>query len=227
MGDFIRNKANISYNDGQLQLQIGYVSSYFYNAAWNLCRRGILRPGASCYRGQETSFNDGYSVTSFGGQWLQESNQDDYVPTEPERFAKMLDLVGSRLGNAYRERAQEAIRCYGAHAYLACCAMCGAATESILLSVAIEKTQDEKSILRDYDTSGGRGRIEKIILSGEKETFKNEFRMFTSLLKYWRDAASHGKIFGIADNEAYTSLGLLLRFSKFVFDNWENLTKKV
>ena len=45
-----------------------------------------------------------------------------------------------------------------------------------------------------------------------------------SLLKYWRDAASHGRRSGIADNEAYTALAVLLRFAQFANDRWTDLT---
>jgi hypothetical protein len=43
------------------------------------------------------------------------------------------------------------------------------------------------------------------------------------LLKDWRDEAAHGKPSGITDNEAYTSLAMLLRFAQFVNDNWNTL----
>ena len=43
------------------------------------------------------------------------------------------------------------------------------------------------------------------------------------LLKYWRDSASHGGSARVGDNEAYTSLVLLLRFAIFVRDRWEEL----
>jgi hypothetical protein len=102
------------------------LSPDFYAAAWELCRRGILRPGVKIMGAQSTGFEDGYSTTPFGKQWLDESNLDDHVPTEPGRFAEMLKPYENRFGSPFYERSQEAIRCYGAHAYLACCVMCGA-----------------------------------------------------------------------------------------------------
>jgi len=77
------------------------------------------------------------------------------VPIEKGRFAELLDSSGKRFGNAFRERSQEAIRCYGANAYFACCAMCGAAAESIIIAVAVTKTGDETKVLRDYQSAGG------------------------------------------------------------------------
>ena len=121
-----------------------------YAAAWELCRRGILRPGVRQYQEQATpggSAGDGYSITPFGRQWLAEATQDDFVPTEPERFGQMMACYRERFGKAFQERAQEAIRCYGAHAYVACCTMCGAAAEAILLTIAIGKEEERYRVL--------------------------------------------------------------------------------
>jgi hypothetical protein len=53
------------------------LSPLFYNAAWELCRRGIIRPGVSQYGAQNTpegSVGNGYSITSFGQSWLEEES---------------------------------------------------------------------------------------------------------------------------------------------------------
>lgn len=201
------------------------VSSDFYAAGWELCRRGILRPGIKTYGVQDTpdgSAGNGYSVTPFGRQWIQESDRDDFVPTEPGRFAEMLAPFQERFGPQFYERAQEAVRCYGAHAYLACCAMCGAAAESILLATAIAK-RDEQSILKMYNTAQGRSRLEKVLIGQARDQLKREFQGFLVLLKYWRDEASHGGASRIGDNEALTSLAFVLRFAAFVRDHWDEL----
>lgn len=199
-----------------------------YAAAWDLCRRGILRPGVRAFGAQATAdgaSGNGYSITPFGAQWLAEANHDDFVPTEPGRFAQMLAPYRGRFGPSFQERAQEAIRCYGAHAYLACCTMCGAAAEAILLATAIAKA-DEIDVLKQYNASGGRRRIENMIVGKVREELRKEYTGYITLLKYWRDQASHGKTSGIKDNEAYTSLALLLRFAIFVDENWTELAKK-
>ena len=204
------------------------ISPFFYAAAWDLCRRGIIRPGIRAIGLQSTpdgSAGNGYSITPFGKTWLEESDRDDYIPTEPGRFSQMIKPFKDDFGPGFYERAQQAIRCYGAHAYLACCSMCGAAAESILLAVAI-KIKDENEILKLYRSSSGRNRVENLIIGAARNQIQNEFRGFTVLLKYWRDEAAHGHASGIADNEAYTSLALLLRFAHFVKDNWNELTEK-
>jgi hypothetical protein len=207
---------------------ITQVSPFFYSAAWELCRRGILRPGVVQYRAQATddgSAGNGYSITPFGRIWLVESDRDDFVPTEPERFAQLLKPYESRFGSGFHERAQQAIRCYGAHAYLACCAMCGAAAESIMLALAIAKEGDEESVLKSYRASNGRGKIESQIIGMETGRLQREFVGFTELLKYWRDESAHGRVSNISDNEAFTSLAILLRFAQWTNDHWDDLVK--
>lgn len=204
------------------------LSPHFYAAGWELCRRGILRPGIVRHGKQATpdgASGNGYSITPAGRRWLKEAGQYDYVPTEPGRFSRILDGFSGKLGPAYRERSQEALRCYSALAYLACCAMCGAAAESILLALATAKNGNEETIILDYMTKGGRGRIENIVVGQKSKVVQDEFRANPNLLKYWRDAASHGRIAGIDENEAFTSMAILLRLARFAFDKWDDLTK--
>ena len=212
----------------EVESELIKMMPHFYAAAWDLCRRGILRPGVHSYGAQATddgNAGNGYSITPFGYKWLKEAEKDDYVPTEPGRFAQMLEPLRDRFGPGFYERSQEAVRCYGAHAYLACCAMCGAASESILLATAIAKNT-EQDILKLYVASNGRSKVENIVIGGAKDYFKREYGAYIGLIKYWRDESAHGKLSRINDNEAYTSLALLLRFAYFVNDNWDELVSK-
>lgn len=197
-----------------------------YAAAWDLCRRGILRPGVEALNAQATAdgaSGNGYSITPFGQKWLDEATSDDFVPTEPERFGEMLACYRKRYGAPFQERGQEAIRCYGAHAYLACCTMCGAAAESILLATAFAK-KSEGEVNAMYKGAGGRRRVENLILGQATDEIREECKGLLSLLKYWRDQAAHGGVSGVTDNMAFTSLALLLRLAIFVEDHWEQLT---
>jgi len=231
-GVYVPNLARVYLeNNGtsqtELAKRVGEMMPMLYAAAWELCRRGILRPGVEAYLGQGTSggaAGDGYSITPFGKTWLAEDQNDDFVPTEPERFGEMLANHRKRFGAPYQERAQEAVRCYGAHAHLACCTMCGAASESILLATAIAK-RDESEVLALYNAAGGRRKIENLILGQAKEDIRRECAGYLSLLKYWRDEAAHGGVSGVTDNEAFTSLSLLLRLALFIENNWQHLTE--
>jgi hypothetical protein len=218
---FLGDQYGIEHHEAENTLRS--LSPHFYAAAWELCRRGIIRPGIKAHGEQGTAdgaSGNGYSITPRGRQWLQEAGQYDYVPTEPGRFSKILDTFTPRFGEGFRERSQEAIRCYGTHAYLACCAMCGAAAESIILAAAITKTSQEVEVLKLYSASGGRSKLENVIIGQQAKPIQDEFRGYSILLKYWRDSASHGKLSCISDNEAYTSLALLLRFAQFANDRW-------
>ena len=135
----------------------------------------------------------------------------------------MLRPFAQRFGPGFQERAQEAVRCYGAHAYLACCVMCGAATESIVLAIAIAK-RDEETVLAAYRTAQGRSRVENMIIGQASKGMQTEFKNYTVLLKYWRDEAAHGRKSDISDNEAFTSLAILLRFAHYAHDHWGDLT---
>jgi hypothetical protein len=203
------------------------ISRQFYSAAWELCRRGILRPGVTEYGAQSTqdgSGGNGYSVTPFGRQWLSETDRDTFVPTEPGRFSEMMAPFAPIFGPGFHERANEAIRCYGAHAYLACSVMCGAAAESILLHLAITKEGDEQSVLTKYRAASGRRTLENLVIAQRREQIRQDFEVCFSLLKYWRDEAAHGRKSAITENEAFTSIGLLLRCAQFGKDNYQSLT---
>jgi hypothetical protein len=204
------------------------ASPVFLDAAWELCRRGILRPGVWRMNTMATPAGGGglgYSVTPFGRTWLAEAEHDTFVPTEPERFARLLSPYKLRFGAAFHQRAQEAVRCYGAHAYLACCAMCGAEAESVFLAAAVAKSGDLDGTLRTFVAANGRSRVESALTGQASERIQREFRGLASLLKYWRDLSSHGQPAAIDDTEAYTSIALMLRFAAFVDQHWDQLTK--
>lgn len=214
-------------DSNEIQRRTIELSPYFYAAAWELCRRGILRPGVRQMNTQVTeqgTGGSGYSITPAGRDWLAEADKETFIPTEPSRFQQLLQPFEDRFGSGFRERAQEAARCYRAHAFVACCAMAGGAAESILLALAITKTGDEELVLKKYAGAEGRGRVENLIVGRAKEHIQRELRGFMVLLKYWRDQASHGIATNISDNEAYIALALLLRFAHFANDHWKELT---
>lgn len=195
-------------------------------AAWEFCRRGVLRPGVKEFGGQATDDGQGagFTITPFGRQWLDQTDLDDHVPIGTERFSQMLGVFTDRYGPAFRQRSQEAIDCYGAHTYLACCTMAGAAAESILLAVAMGKVGEEQ-VAREYRGAAGRLRVESMVIGQQGQGIKTKFQCGTDLLKYWRDASAHGEVAQITENEAFTALSALLRFAQFVSDEWEGLTQ--
>jgi hypothetical protein len=220
-----RRPAN--YSGGTITYDLKTNSAPFYDAAWSLCQKGVLRPSTISY-GPSAQYNarveSGFSLTSYGKSWLERTSGYEYIPLEFGHFSRILADHAPTLGINYQSRSQEALRCYRAQTYLACCTMCGAAAEAIILTIAIAKSNDEARIQKDYLSSGGRGRIETLILGQQKSAIQSEFRGSTGLLKYWRDNASHGLHTTIQESEAFLSLTLLLRFAQFATDRFSELT---
>ncbi len=199
------------------------LSPLFYAALWELSRRGILRPGLRHLGESGTGHNrvgEGYCVTPQGRLWLSNAEYESIATVIPGRFVHLLGQHEKRFGAGYLSRGGEAVRCFGAHAFLACCAMCGAAAESILLALACERMTEEKA-LTIYGSTGGRGRIEIEVLNGTTAGVQRHFKSFTYLLNYWRDEAAHGQASTLGETEAFTSLMLLLRFARFADETFE------
>lgn len=207
------------------QIRRNAITSAFFDAAWELCRRGIFRPGVRSWGEQATqdgSAGNGYCITPFGEHWLKSEDKNLYVPTEPERFAELLNAFQERFGLGFHQRSQEALRCYCANAYLASCAMSGAATESIILATASKKIGEEEA-MKLYRAQNGRKRIIDALARTDnkiRENLENQL----SLLNYWRDNTAHGTETKISSNEAFVALAMLLRVAQFVEDNWDKLT---
>lgn len=201
------------------------VTPAFFDAGWELCRRGILRPGLARAGGQATDAGAsgyGYTVTQRGRQWLAEGAVTEIV-LYPARLNQLFASFAGRLGQGFLQRAQEAVQCHANNTFLACCAMCGAAAESILLAVAITKSGDEDEILRMYRSASGRRRVTDLVVGSSGPAIAGPFRSATSLLGYWRDDAAHGLTSTITEIEAHDALARLLRFAQFVTDKWDEL----
>jgi hypothetical protein len=199
----------------------------FYDAAWQLCRMGILRPSALCPRGQTPAggqAGDGYSLTGYGRGWLEKWDAEGFFPTDPDRYIQVLANGSALLGSGFLQRSHEAAKCYKFGAYIACCAMSGAAAESALLAVAIAKTRDEDLVLRKYQGRDGRREVMRLIFGKATHNLEARFKDVFGVLSYWRDSASHGQASDISELEAHEALARLLRLSRFVTDNWKDLT---
>lgn len=209
---------------GPAHNEIRDLVNKFYPIAWRLCLRGILRPGINSMDGQSTDdgVSNGYSLTPVGAAWLASADKNDFLPTEPERFALMLAPHRAKFGDVFHERAQEAMRCYGAQANLACCVMCGAAAEAVLL-VTAEAKIGETEAQADYKNAAGRSKLINRLLG--QSPLKTKILPYLELIDYWRTTAAHAKAAQIDENVAYTSLVLLLRFATFTSDNWDELVR--
>lgn len=198
------------------------LSPLFYESAWDLSRRGILRPSVRQFGQQVEGSGDGYSLTIKGSNWLANFG-DTLIILEPTRLTQAFRSLASRLGPAFLQRASEASQCHSLGLHLACCAMCGAGAESILLTVAIAKSRDEAATLRTYRSAQGRRLITNQIVRGARSEIVGPFTAATGLLAYWRDDAAHGSASNISEIEAHEALSRLLRFAQFANDHWTEL----
>lgn len=201
----------------------------FYDAAWEFCRRGVLRPGKIMPRGQSMSsaLADSYSITAFGEALLKEHGNDQhFIPNDPGRLTEILLKFEPHFGHGFKQRAAEAVACHRFGNYLASCVMAGAAAESILLAIAIAKSGDEQAVLKEYGSSQGRKKVTDKICQGLPGGLTEQFKSLCSLLNIWRDQAGHGTASTISEIEAFHGLSRLLRFAQFSSDNWATLARQ-
>ncbi len=200
----------------------------FFDAAWELCRRGIFRLGENnpeAIHAFNTVARGLFSLTVAGREWLKNATAQ-YVPTDPSRYVEALRRPATVLGGAFLQRAAEAAGCHSSGNYLACCAMCGAAAEAVLLAIAVEKTENAEMVLRKYRQHDGRRNVMRLIFGPPDSPLERRFRTGFELLSYWRDEAAHGQESAIEELEAYDAMGQLLYLARLAWDNWTELTAK-
>lgn len=201
----------------------------FSDALWDLCRKGILRLGpsfiGSTYK-QPQLVNEGFSITEYGQDWIQKYKITDLLPADPNRLSIVFEQYQSLFGVNYFKRVKEAVNCFQSGNFLACCVMCGAATESILLSAAFMKHNKEE-VLAEYKSKSGRSKLENRLFGKTKSTIRDAYLIYTDLLKYWRDETAHGHDSEIDTNQAFIALLNLLRFATFMKDFWEEITTTI
>ncbi len=122
------------------------IAGVFMSAAWELALKGVLRVGSTDdIQGSNHRLSTGssFAITERGKAWLKQEKYQPISMSSSAMVGVMRKLQG-RFGESFYERATEASACYENGCYLACCAMCGAAIESIFLKTAVEKLGDEK-----------------------------------------------------------------------------------
>jgi hypothetical protein len=198
----------------------------FYDAAWELCRIGVLRPGECSPRGMShpKMFGDHYVITAFGREWLQSAKERTII--DSGRLAELLNTFSIRFGDGYAQRASEAVRTYRTANWLAASVMSGAAAESILIALAVAKSGDERRVLKTYNGPGGRAATTKMVVHGVRPSLQQHLENALLVLQYWRDNASHGLATSITEIEAHASIMQLLRLAQFADKNWDSLTAR-
>lgn len=199
------------------------LTPIFFEAAWELCRRGIVRPGVR-KTGDQATDDGGYSLTIAGRTALASLDATAILLTQPGSLAGTLAGYRGRFGEGFYQRATEAIKCRNAEAWLACCAMVGAAAESVLLALAIGKVGDEDEILRAYRGARGRQTVLNAIIGQANGPARNTLTTFAGIVSLWRDDAAHGQASPIGTANADEALRQLLHMCQWVDREWPNLT---
>jgi hypothetical protein len=199
------------------------LSPIFYEAAWELCKRGIVRPGVRT-AGDQAVEEGGYSLTIAGRAALANLDTTTILLAQPGSLAATLNSYRPRFGDGFHQRAMEAIKCRNAEAWLACCAMVGAAAESVLLAIAITKEGDEERVLRTYHGNRGRQAVLNMIVGQADAHRRNTLTTFAGIVSLWRDDAAHGRASPIDTSNADETLRQLLHMCQWVAREWDNLT---
>lgn len=200
------------------------ASPVFFEAAWELCRRGVLRPGIRETGAQAVSGGLGYSLTGQGREWLFSGSDGHFVMLQPGGLAAALATFRELFGEGYHQRSQEAVRCRDAEAWYSACAMVGAAAESIVLATAIAKGGSEATVLKGYGSANGQKKLLNDLAPATKPYLARPLATVTGLLAYWRDEASHGAAVRISGPETEQALRELLQLAQFFSENWDDLT---
>jgi len=198
-------------------------SPLFLDAAWELCRRGIVRPGVRS-SGAQAVGDGGYSVVTEWRERLADLDDTDLVLMQPGSLAAALASFSNIFGEGFHQRTQEAVKCRTAEAWLACCAMVGAAAESILLAVAIAKIQNEGTVLSAYGSARGRSKVLDMITANIPAGPKRELEQFSGIISLWRDEAAHGRASDLDTANADEALRELLHMCQWTKKNWAKLT---
>ncbi|WP_146101456.1 hypothetical protein [Bradyrhizobium sp. AC87j1] len=199
------------------------LSPIFYEAAWELCRRGLVRPGVR-RSGEQAVEEGGYSLTVAGRVALTNLDAAAILIAQPGSLAATFNGYRKLFGDGFHQRAMEAIRCRNAEAWLACCAMVGAAAESVLLAIAITKERDEERVLKAYRANRGRQTVLNMIIGQADAQRRNTLTTFAGIVSLWRDDAAHGRASLIDTSNADEALRQPLHMCQWVAREWDNLT---
>ena len=210
-------------HEHHIELRVRELSPIFYEAAWELCRRGIVRPGVRT-TGEQAEGEGGYSLTVAGRAALATLDGTSILIAQPGSLAATFNGYRARFGDGFHQRAMEAIKCRNAEAWLACCALVGAAAESVLLAIAIAKQGNEEQVLRAYHGNRGRQAVLNMIIGQADAHRRNTLTTFAGIVSLWRDDAAHGRASPIDTSNADEALRQLLHLCQWVAREWDNLT---
>jgi len=195
---------------------------HFQEAGWLLCMRGVLLPGVHTYQAQSVS-DGGYSLTVAGAEQLDNLDETTGLIYRSGSLQNTFREFADLFGDAFQQRALEAIACRDAGVWLASCVMSGAAAEAVLLAIAIAKTKNEDEVLTIYRRAKGRRDVLNVIIGQAQKHRKDTLKAFTGIIAAWRDEAGHGAATKITTANADEALRQLLHMCQWTRREWEAL----
>jgi hypothetical protein len=142
---------------------------------------------------------------------------------QPGSLAATLAAYSDRFGKGFHQRALEAIKCRNAEAWLGCCAMVGAAAESVLLTIAITKVGNEDEVLAIYRQARGRQKVLNLVVGQANAQRRDTLTTFSAIISLWRDDAAHGQASPLGTANADEALRQLLHMCQWVDREWDQL----
>lgn len=163
-------------------------------------------------------------LTQAGREGLAKIDETALQILQPGALAQTLVVYSNRFGDGFLQKAQEAIRCRDCGAWLASCAMAGAAAEAVLLATAIAKRGDEEKALKEYLGVNGRRATINFIGGQLQGHMQEQLRIFAGIISLWRDDAAHGLLSVLTAANAEESLRQLLHMCQWFEKHWAQLT---
>ena len=115
-----------------------------------------------------------------------------YIPTDPGRVASLLTSRHDLLAPFMSMRANDAAPVIRSPVLHACCAMIGAAAESIVLAAGVQKLTEPAALKLYHGTHGRKSLQRKRYFANCPEYVAKEFRLHAGLIDlFWRDQSSH------------------------------------
>lgn len=202
----------------------GEHSAPFYEAAWELVRRGWLTP--QFHRTDEYKAlvdASAFRVTPVGIEAARSFGRAAVLPVEHDRFLEVLLAHQVRFGSLYGIRCKEAVKAYRFQLHLSCLTMCGAAAEAVLVCLGVEKFGSREK-LDDKVLKAQRRSLLRIVSESLKGEQKDMLETLAESIRYWRNDAAHANEREFDEAHCFLALTRLQRLAETVDTEWAEFT---
>lgn len=202
----------------------GVHSAPFYEAAWELVRRGWLTP--QFHRTDEYKAlidASSFRATPVGIEAARNVGSPAILPVEHDRFLEVLLAHEVRFEGLYGIRCKEAVKAYRFQLHLSCLTMCGAAAEAVLVRLGVEKF-GSRDKLDDKVLKAPRRSLLLIVSESLKREQKDTLETLAESIRYWRNDAAHANEREFDEAHCFLALTRLQRLAETVDTEWAEFT---